>query len=131
MERSLMEYLTVICDLKGSKRLKDRDAIQHRLIGTLKEANGRFGPIIAAPFLITMGDEWQGLLHYPCDYRVVLDFFRAELDGLDFYAGLGVGGVSVHDFELTVNQLDGPAFHKARAAVSLAKRKKFSLVYIH
>ncbi|MGE5598576.1 MAG: SatD family protein [Bacteroidota bacterium] len=126
-----MEYITVICDLKGSKRLKDRDAIQHRLIQALRETNGRFGRILAAPFIITVGDEWQGLLVYPCDYRMVLDFFHERLEGLDFYTGLGVGEVTVHDRELTVNQLDGPAFHKARAAVNLAKRKNFSLVYIH
>lgn len=126
-----MEYITVICDLKNSRQLPDRDAVQHRLIRVLKEANARFGSILAAPFLVTVGDEWQGLLTYPSDYHAVLDFFRKELAGPDFYAGLGVGEVSVHDFELTVNQLDGPAFHKARAAVALAKRQKYSLVYIH
>ena len=126
-----MEYITVICDLKGSKGLKDREAVQHRLIETLKEANDQFSPVLAAPFIITMGDEWQGLLAYPCDYRAVLDYFRSKLDGVDFYTGVGVGPVTVHDFELTVNQLDGPSFHKARMAISLAKRERFSLVYIH
>ncbi len=121
----------MICDLKDSRRLRDRDAIQHRLIRVLKEANERFGSILAAPFLVTVGDEWQGLLVHPSDYQAVLDFFRAGLAGPDFYAGLGVGGVTVHDLELTVNQLDGPAFHKARAALDLAKRRRYSLVYIH
>jgi hypothetical protein len=126
-----MEYMTVICDLKDSKHLPDRDGVQHKLIAALKETNGRFAPILAAPFLVTIGDEWQGLLSYPCNYQAVLDFFRAKLGGVDFYAGLGVGEITVHDLELTVNQLDGPSFHKARIAINLAKNKNFSLVYIH
>lgn len=126
----LMEYMTMVCDLKGSRNLPDRDAIQHRLIEAVREANERFEAILAAPFVITVGDEWQGLL-YPGDYQAVLDFFRSRLAGVDFYTGLGVGEVSVHDFELTVNQLDGPAFHKARAALNLAKKERYSLVYVH
>jgi len=78
-----------------------------------------------------MGDEWQGLLTFHGDYRPLLDFFRERLPGLEFYTGIGVGGVTVHDFKLAVNQLDGPAFHKARTAIDTAKRGKFSLVYIH
>ena len=127
----LVEYMTVICDLKDSKQLADRESVQYRLIDALKEANANFASVLAAPFIITIGDEWQGLLAYPCDYKSVLDFFCGKLAGLEFYTGVGIGEVTIHNFELTVNQLDGPSFYKARMAIKIAKRMKFSLVYIH
>ena len=125
-----MDYLTMICDIKSSKLLKDREAVQYKLIDTIKGANSTFSTLIASPFLIILGDEWQGLLHYPCDYQAVIEFFRRNMSDIQFYCGIGVGEVSIHNFELTVNQLDGPAFYKARKALKVAKQHNYSLVYI-
>jgi hypothetical protein len=60
----------------------------------------------------------------------ILDYFHKTMGGIDFYCGIGIGPVSVHNFELTVNQLDGPSFLKARKAINLAKRMKYSLILI-
>ncbi len=125
-----MQYLTMICDIKNSKQLKDREAIQYKLIDTLKKANEKFASSIVSPFLIVLGDEWQGLLNYPCDYAAILNYFHENLDNIDFYCGIGVGEVTIHNFELTVNQLDGPSFYKARKAIEIAKRHNYSVVYI-
>ncbi len=125
-----MDYLTMIFDIKNSKLLNDREAIQYKLIDTIKAANSTFSTVIASPFLIILGDEWQGLLHYPCDYRAVIEFFSKNLSDIHFYCGIGIGEVSIHNFELTVNQLDGPAFYKARKALRVAKQHNYSLVYI-
>ena len=125
-----MQFVTMICDIKKSKQLKDREAVQYKLIETLKGANGSFQSSIASPFLITLGDEWQGLLNYPCDYSAVLTYFHEKMTEIDFYCGIGVGEVVIHNFELTVNQLDGPSFYKARQAIELAKQHNYSIVYI-
>ncbi len=125
-----MQYLTMICDIKNSKQLKDRETVQYKLIDTLKGVNEVFKSSIACPFLITLGDEWQGLLNFPCDYPAVLSYMQKNLGGIIFYCGIGVGEVSIHNFELTVNQLDGPSFYKARKAVKVAKQHNYSLVYI-
>ncbi|TDT62457.1 SatD family protein [Fonticella tunisiensis] len=125
-----MQFMTMICDIKKSKELKNREEVQYKLIDTLKEANSLFSSIIASPFIITIGDEWEGLLYFPCDFYRVLDFFRSRLGSIEFYCGIGVGDVSIHNFELTVNQLDGPTFHRARKAISLAKEMGSSLVLI-
>lgn len=126
-----MEYLTMICDIKNSKSLHNREAVQYQLIETIKEANERFSGMIASPFLITLGDEWQGLLNYPSDYQAILDFFHHKMENVDFYAGIGVGEVTIHNFELTVNQLDGPSFYKARESIKIAKQKNYHLVFIY
>lgn len=125
-----MQYLTIICDIKNSKKLKNRENVQHKLIDMLKETNKNFEKQIVSPFLITIGDEWQGLMIYPCDYISIINFFNEKLNDIDFYCGIGIGEISIHDFELTVNQLDGPAFYLARKAINIAKKSKHSLVLI-
>lgn len=120
----------MICDMKKSSSLENREEVQYKLIEMLKDTNNRFSSSIAVPFIITLGDEWQGLLKYPCDYLSLLDYFHKTLDMIEFYCGIGIGPVSIHNFELTVNQLDGPSFHKARRAIRLAKRFNYSLVMI-
>jgi len=125
-----MEYMTMICDIKNSRLLEEREAVQYKLIETLKKANKNFASVIASPFIIILGDEWQGLLNYPNDYLPVIDFFHNNLQDIEFYCGIGVGEVSIHNFELTVNQLDGPSFYKARKALKTAKQNNYSLVYI-
>lgn len=120
----------MICDIKASRKLNDRESVQYRLIDMLKEANKNFTSYIASPFIITMGDEWQGLLNYPCDYTAIVKFFHNKLGKINFYCGIGIGDVSINNFELTVNQLDGPSFYKARTAVNMAKQNDYSLVII-
>lgn len=125
-----MEYLTMICDIKKSRDIKNREELQHRIIEMLKEANKEYNELIVSSFLITLGDEWQGLLRYPSSYETIIDFFNNRLSEIEFYCGIGIGDITIHDFELTVNQLDGPSFHKARKALSLAKQFNYSTVLI-
>ena len=120
----------MVCDIKNSKILQDREAVQYKLIDMLKEANNRFALCIACPFIIILGDEWQGLLKFPCDYNEIINFFHEKLELIDFYCGIGIGSVSIHNFELTVNQLDGPSFYKAREALKFAKLNKYSVVTV-
>lgn len=125
-----MEYITITCDMKKSSCLEDREAVQVQLIETLKEVNERFADAIACSFIITLGDEWQGLLHEGSDYDEIIEFIRRRMPGVPFYTGVGIGEVTIKNFELTVNQLDGPSFHKARKAVGIAKEMGYSLVLI-
>ena len=84
----MMQYMTMICDIKNSRYIKNREAVQYRLIGALKSANENFSSSIASPFIIIVGDEWQGLLNYPCNYSEILEFFRKNLQNIDFYCGI-------------------------------------------
>ena len=51
----------MICDLKKSRKLINREKVQYQLIDMLKETNEIFQSIIVVPFIITIGDEWEGL----------------------------------------------------------------------
>lgn len=124
-----MNYITIIFDIKKSRELSNRNTVQEILIATLKKCNAEFKDIIISPFLITLGDEWQGLLKECADYNKIISFFRDNLpSNIEFYTGVGIGTVTVHNFELTVNQLDGPSFHLARKAIKYAKKNDCSLV---
>ncbi|OAA90474.1 SatD family protein [Clostridium ljungdahlii] len=123
-----MNYLTMICDLKKSRKLVNREKVQYQLIDMLKGTNKIFQSIIVVPFIITIGDEWEGLLNYDCNYMKILDFFHKELKSVDFYCGIGIGPVSIKNFELTVNQLDGPSFYLARDALIDAKNQNLPIV---
>ncbi|WP_286905314.1 SatD family protein [Clostridium sp. UBA1652] len=126
-----MNFITMVCDLKNSRTLSNRDEIQYILIDTLKKCNLTFKTYIVSPFIITLGDEWQGLLKENTPYLDIINFFKSELpDYIDFYTGLGIGDISINNYELTVNQLDGPSFHLARKAIKYAKKNQCSLAIL-
>ena len=56
-----MNYMTMIFDLKNSRKLANRNEVQTLLISALKKCNEYFKNFIICPFIITLGDEWQGL----------------------------------------------------------------------
>lgn len=126
-----MEYLTMICDLKNSRQIKNREALQYKLIELLKTANEKYKDYLVASFIITLGDEWQGLLKVDAPYEEIISFFKQGLpEDINFYTGIGIGPITIHNFELTVNQLDGPSFYLAREAIVYAKRLSHRLVIL-
>lgn len=125
-----MNYLTMICDIKNSKKVENRQALQYQLIDLLKRTNNVFKDDIVSSFIITMGDEWQGLLKESADFHKILHYFHEALGCIDFYCGMGIGPITIYDFELTVNQLDGPSFYLARKAIQMAKDSNYSIVLL-
>jgi hypothetical protein len=106
-----MNYIVMICDIKNSRGLDNREYHQNKIIEMLREANKIFKNFIASDFIIIIGDEWQGLLKNDVDYNSILNFFHEKINTLDFYCGIGTGEITIRNFELTVNQLDGPVCH--------------------
>ena len=126
-----MNYMTIIFDIKNYRKLTNRNEVQSILIESLKQCNEDFKETIVSPFIITLGDEWQGLLKKDSDYSSIINFFRNTLPNyLEFYTGIGIGDVTVYNFELTVNQLDGPSYYLAREAINYCKKHKHSLVVL-
>lgn len=123
-----MKYITMTCDMKNSRMLSNRDVIQFQLIDMLKSCNLKFKDYILSPFLITLGDEWQGLLKENSPIYDIISFFKTTLpSSVEFYTGIGIGDITIHNFELTVNQLDGPSFHLARKALKYAKKNNCTI----
>ncbi len=55
-----MRYFAIIGDIKASKGLSGREEAQEKLKKILKYVNEVYQNNIAAKFLITLGDEFQG-----------------------------------------------------------------------
>lgn len=124
-----MSYIAMICDIKNSRNLNNRLEVQLQLIDVLKKCNEKFKDFIISPFIITIGDEWQGLLSEYTSYNDIIEFFKENLsDNIKFYTAIGYGKVSITNFELTVNQLDGEAFYLARKAIRYCKKHNLDLV---
>ncbi len=116
-------YCAIIGDIRRSRQLPRRGAVQKRFAGAIATINREFKKEIASTFLITLGDEFQGLLLSPAaSYRLVRRF-QELMNPVPFSFGVGVGSLST-PLEKQAVGMDGEAFHRARAALEKAKKSK-------
>jgi hypothetical protein len=120
-------YAVIIGDVSGSRQLSGRNRYQTQLFmkSAIVQINEEFHEHIEAPFTITKGDEFQGLLSdLEGAFKIVL-----ALEKLTFPTrirfGIGVGNIYRMGGKLPI-EMDGPAFHRANAALNFAKKKKYS-----
>lgn len=120
-------YAVVTADLVMSRGLTDRRGTQRKLVQLVETLNAEFGKDLAAPFMITLGDEIQGLLREPARFPPVISTIHSVFRPESITVGVGLGGVAT---ELTqrVTEMDGPAFVSARKAVETGKSKKLEVV---
>ena len=125
-------YIAVIGDLVASRQLADRAGAQVRLTETLEELNGVFPEAVRSRFVITLGDEFQGLLYGSAALDEVWWRYFARMHTIgETRFGFGVGplATAVRDQALG---MDGPCFHAARAALERAHdRKRLFAFSIH
>lgn len=109
----------ITCDLKKSREMENRKEIQESLKSILSNINEKYKRDILANFMITLGDEFQGVLKNPGNcYDVYLDLWY-ELPA-EFYCGIGIGEIETAISEKP-NEMDGSAFHRSREALKEAK----------
>ena len=111
------------CDIVGSREQPDRAKLQRRLEQELERVNAERAADLVVPFSITLGDEWQGLARSaPAAFE--LDFrLRRGLWPLRLHSGIGVGRVTSDMRERTA-LMDGPCFHRSRAALEASKKRR-------
>lgn len=90
-----MHFARVITvDVKGSKKLKDRAVVQNKILNVLNSLNKEFNEFLIADFMITLGDEFQGVLKTT---KSVLKIFKHIKENLflpvEFCCGVGVGSI--------------------------------------
>ena len=114
-------YYALIGDVIASRDIDARAAFQRHLGDALEKLSARHAAAVAAPLRLTAGDEVQGLLARP---ETAVDLVVGLADALrpvGLVWGLGRGGLST-DLGADVATLDGPCFHRARAALEEARR---------
>ena len=110
-------YVTIIADIIGSKKINDRSGVQKHLKKVLEYINITYRHAIASQFIITLGDEFQGVLYDGSVALDVLDRIQREMHPITFRFGIGVGSISVRLQPDTSLGSDGTAFHLARSLI--------------
>lgn len=123
LPRSAKPYVAFIADIVGSRAITGarRRELQRRLEASLAAINRDFAADIAASFLVTIGDEFQGLLRTAAIIPQVLRRLEAELTDVTFRAGFGYGRIET-ELRPSAIGMDGPVWHAARAAIEEAKQ---------
>ncbi len=120
-------YCAIIGDIRHSRQLPRRGAVQKRFAGSIEKINREFRKEIASSFLITLGDEFQGLLFSPAESYRLVRRFQGLMEPVPFSFGVGVGTLSTPLEKLALG-MDGEVFHRARAALEKARKTKRELL---
>ena len=107
-------YCAIIGDLVESRELDERWKIQEQLNKVLGQVNEKYKADIAAKFTITLGDEFQGLMHRTNETLIILDEIRFHMYPVKIRFGIGIGPMSTVINEAAAIGADGPAYYAAR-----------------
>lgn len=126
MEHSntIQSFVAVIGDMKDSRHLENRKEVQVRLQGILDRLNEKYKDEIVSRFLITLGDEFQGLLS---NGKYILDMvneIRMEMYPVRLRFGIGFGQITTDIRTEMALGADGPGYYRAREAVELLKERE-------
>jgi SatD family protein len=117
--------IAFIADMVKSRELSrsQRPEVQLSFSTFVAELNQKYKKAIVARFVVTLGDEFQGLLS---DARILPDLlwdmqYKFEMRLLR--VGVGYGLIDTEIGRDAIN-VDGPALHHAREAIDAAKKGK-------
>ena len=117
-------YVAIIGDIKQSKKIEDRNGIQIKLKNVLEEINKKFESDISSNFIITLGDEFQGLLCSGKNTMHIVSEIERKMYPVRIRFGIGVGEIKTDiDKEMALGA-DGSAYYKAREAVEYLKNNE-------
>lgn len=114
-------YIAVIGDIVASKTIIDRAAAQEKLSQTLNSVNAKYTEEIASKFMITLGDEFQGLLKTGAHAVDIAELIGRALYPMRVRFGIGAGPITTAINTERPLGADGPAYYHARAAISEIK----------
>lgn len=117
--------VAVIADMIQSRRLPAhrRAAVQVALHAFLAGVNRRYRASVLAGFLVTLGDEFQGLLGDPGVLPDIVQDAREQLPDVRFRIAVGYGRLTT-PLQKKALGTDGPAWHQARALLQTWRSKK-------
>lgn len=115
---SYTPYVAIIGDIKNSKKIVQRKEVQSHLAEVLENVNVKYKQDISSKFLITLGDEFQGLLHYGRNILNIIQEIQRDMYPVEIRFGIGVGEISTDiNYEMSIGA-DGPGYYMAREAIN-------------
>lgn len=118
-------WVAVIGDMVHSRELPAgaRAAAQRDFAKLIALLNQKFRRSIASRFAITLGDEFQALLSNPADIPDIVWTVDTEYHQRDVRLGFGLGTLHTPIQRVALN-IDGPVLHRARTAITIARKRK-------
>jgi hypothetical protein len=125
------QYTVIIADIKGSRKMRAYERYEWQLFlkSAIVQINEDCADAIEAQFMITKGDEFQGVLKNLSDVHRIMIKFERLIFPLILHYGVGFGAIQKMGSNIPI-EMDGQAFHRANAALKKAKKKKYT-VYIN
>lgn len=114
-------YVAVIGDIIESKNITDRSEFQKRLKAVLDRINDKYTDEIASNFMITLGDEFQGLLKAGKDTLKIILEIESAVQPIRLRFGVGIGKIDTDINRDIPLGADGPAYHNARKMIESLK----------
>lgn len=117
-------YCAIIGDLVNSKSMEasERKRVQDTLDKLLVRINNDYKDNIAAKFIITLGDEFQGLLSASWPSVKIIEIIIRNLYPHNVRFGVGISNIYTDIQSERALGADGPAYHLAREAVNIKKK---------
>ena len=114
---AMKRYIAIIGDIRYSKNIQDRGNIQRKLNKILNALNENYGSDIAAKFVITLGDEFQVLLHNGDHLLEMIRAIQRQLYPVEVRFGIGIGDITTPIKKTAAIGADGPAYYAAREMI--------------
>ncbi len=122
-----MGYVAVIGDIKDSKKIYNRGLVQNKLNQILTYINSNYIENVAANFVITLGDEFQGLLITGSNLFEIIRLIKRAMYPVEIRFGIGVGKITTSINPQAAIGADGPAFYAAREMIEELRRQEKKL----
>ncbi len=121
----MADFAVIIADMQASRKMRERERYEWQLFlkSAIVQLNETYIECIEAPFMITKGDEFQGVLKRMAPVNQLMSKFEQLTYPLHLRFGVGYGYVQKMGSDIPI-EMDGPAFHLANAALEYAKKKK-------
>lgn len=110
----MKRYIAMIGDIRYSKNIQNRGAIQKKLNKILNAINEDYSKDIAAKFVITLGDEFQVLLREGNHILEIIRTIQRQLYPIEVRFGIGIGSITTAINKEAAIGADGPAYYAAR-----------------
>lgn len=114
-------YIAIIGDIIQSKKIKDRSESQKILQTVLNDINKKYSEDIVSKFMITLGDEFQGLLNRGENIMNIITEIEVKIYPVKIRFGVGIGEITTDINPDIPIGADGPAYYNARKMIENLK----------
>ncbi len=114
-------YIAIIGDIKDTKKISNKNDALKKFNEVFEDINRKYKKDIASKFVITLGDEFQGLLYNGAYTMLIISEIERRMYPIKIRFGVGIGEIITDvNREISIGA-DGPGYEKARVAIEYLK----------